>query len=71
MLCPSDWDCDCGFWRTPAAYLVLPVPTLYRMNSLGTGPRYFKIGRHCRYDPADVAAWLDARASAPSTRVPA
>ena len=54
-----------------AMYLELPTSTLYQMNSHGTGPRYFRVGRHCRYDPDDVAAWLDARASEPAARVPA
>jgi excisionase family DNA binding protein len=25
------------------------------------GPAYIRVGRHRRYDPADVRAWLDAQ----------
>jgi len=46
-----------------ARFLGLPVTTLYQMNHKKTGPRSYKVGRHRRYDPADVQAWLAARAS--------
>ena len=46
-----------------AAFLGLPSATLHQMNSKGTGPRSFKVGRYRRYDPRDVEAWLDDRAS--------
>jgi excisionase family DNA binding protein len=41
-----------------ADYLQIPVKTLAKWRSEGTGPRYTKIGRHARYDWADVRAWL-------------
>ena len=46
-----------------ARFLDLPVATLYQMNHKKTGPRSYRVGRHRRYDPADVKAWLEARAS--------
>lgn len=46
-----------------ARFLALPVATLYQLNHKKTGPRSYKIGRHRRYDPADVRAWLAANAS--------
>lgn len=51
-------------WTLPetAAFLCIPVATLYQFNHKGTGPRFFRIGKHCRYDPRDVLAWLERRA---------
>jgi predicted DNA-binding transcriptional regulator AlpA len=42
-----------------ARFLALPVATLYALNHKRTGPRFHKVGRHCRYDPREVRAWLD------------
>ena len=36
----------------------IPVKTLAQWRSKGTGPQYRKIGRHVRYDWAEVHAWL-------------
>lgn len=41
-----------------AAYLRVPVKTLYQWNWLGEGPPAGKVGRHLRYDPAEVRAWF-------------
>ncbi|WP_457029734.1 helix-turn-helix transcriptional regulator [Kitasatospora sp. P5_F3] len=46
-----------------AEFLGLPTQSIYQMNWKGTGPRSFKVGRHRRYDPADVRQWLEARSS--------
>jgi predicted DNA-binding transcriptional regulator AlpA len=46
-----------------ARFLGLPVATLYQRNHKKTGPRSYKVGRYRRYDPGDVMAWLEARAS--------
>ena len=46
-----------------AAYLRIPEATLHALNHKGAGPRSFKVGRHRRYDPVDVARWLSERAS--------
>lgn len=43
-----------------ARYDVTPW-TVYRWNSTGTGPKFMKIGRHCRYKLADVLAWEATR----------
>ncbi|MHA7661858.1 helix-turn-helix transcriptional regulator [Mycolicibacterium sp. HS_4_1] len=37
--------------------LRLPVKTLAVWASQGTGPRYARFGRHCRYRLSDVIAW--------------
>lgn len=46
-----------------AAFLSIPVATLHQLNYKGTGPRSYKVGRHRRYDPLDIAAWLAKRSS--------
>ena len=45
-----------------ADFLAVPVTTLYQWRYLHTGPAAFRVGRHLRYDPAAVRAWLDTRA---------
>jgi excisionase family DNA binding protein len=42
-----------------ANYLGVPIHTLYRWRYLGIGPRAARIGKHLRYDPADVYAWVE------------
>jgi excisionase family DNA binding protein len=44
-----------------AAYLGVPIATVRKWNHLGTGPRPLKIGRHVKYEPAEVRQWLEAR----------
>jgi excisionase family DNA binding protein len=46
-----------------ARYLRVPPGTLYQWRHRRTGPRAFKVGRHLRYDPADVRAWLEGQAA--------
>jgi len=45
-----------------ATFLSVPVATLYQWRYRRTGPRAHRVGRHLRYDPADVRAWLDQQA---------
>lgn len=47
------WDID-----QVAAYLMVPVRTLYRWRSCGYGPPARRVGRHLRYRPSDVMAWF-------------
>lgn len=42
-----------------ASYLGVPVKTLYQWRYKGLGPPGLRIGRHVRYRPEDVEAWLD------------
>lgn len=35
----------------------LPVATIYRWRSTGTGPRGFRVGKFVRYRLEDVEAW--------------
>jgi excisionase family DNA binding protein len=44
-----------------ARFLGIPVNTLYQWRYRRTGPRASRVGRHLRYDPADVRAWLSER----------
>lgn len=44
-----------------ATYLGIPEWTLTHWRSRGKGPRYRKVGRHVRYQWADVESWLDAQ----------
>lgn len=41
-----------------AAYLKVPLATLDQWASRGGGPAFHKVGKHRRYSPADVRAWL-------------
>lgn len=55
-----------GLLATPAdvaAYLGVPVKTLYQWKYRGTGPQVHKVGRHLRYRWQEVDAWLDAQPS--------
>jgi excisionase family DNA binding protein len=54
-------------WWTPAevaAYLRVPVETLYTWRKRHVGPPAARVGRHLRYDPAVVRAWLRQRQAA-------
>lgn len=42
-------------------WLGVPVGTLHQWAYLRTGPPFIKVGRHRRYDPTAVAAWLDSQ----------
>ena len=60
--------CDVGSERcwTPqdlADYLGPPitVATVYEWNYRGVGPTYIKVGRHVRYRPEEIEAWLRKR----------
>lgn len=44
-----------------AAYLGVPVGTLYAWRSEGKGPDGRRIGKYVRYRPEDVRAWVAAQ----------
>lgn len=46
-----------------AAYLGVPVKTLYQWKYRGIGPNVHKVGRHLRYHWQEVDAWLHAQTS--------
>ncbi len=43
-----------------AAFLGVPVQTLYQWRYLQSGPPAYRVGRHLRYDPSAVRSWLEA-----------
>jgi excisionase family DNA binding protein len=45
-----------------AAYLQVPVKTLYAWRGRHEGPPGFKVGRHVRFRWTDVDSWLASRA---------
>ena len=45
-----------------SAFLQVPIATLYQWRHHRCGPPVFKVGRHLRYDPAAVRAWLNRQA---------
>jgi excisionase family DNA binding protein len=46
-----------------AAYLRVPVETLYTWRKRRYGPPAARVGRHLRYDPAVVRAWFTQQAA--------
>jgi excisionase family DNA binding protein len=43
-----------------AAFLQVPVGTIYQWRHRGIGPAGLRVGRHVRYRLRDVEAWLEA-----------
>ncbi|MDF9807000.1 helix-turn-helix domain-containing protein [Streptomyces anulatus] len=43
-----------------AALLTVPLETVYAWRKKRTGPPGFRIGKHLRYDPTAVHAWINA-----------
>ena len=41
-----------------AAFLFVPVKTLRDWRYQGVGPEGLRVGRHVRYEPAEVRRWL-------------
>ena len=41
-----------------AAYLGVPVETVREWRKRRTGPTGRRVGKHLRYDPAEVRAWF-------------
>ena len=44
-----------------AAYLEVPVATLYAWRYRRQGPTGFKVGRHLRYRKSDVDGWISEK----------
>uniref|UniRef100_A0AAU1HU88 Helix-turn-helix domain-containing protein n=1 Tax=Streptomyces sp. NBC_00180 TaxID=2903632 RepID=A0AAU1HU88_9ACTN len=47
-----------------AAMFGVPLETVYQWRKKRTGPPGFRIGKHLRYDPAEVRAYVTARKNA-------
>jgi excisionase family DNA binding protein len=41
-----------------AEYLGIPVQTIYQWRTKGYGPRGRRMGKHVRFVPEDVRAWV-------------
>ncbi|MEU1761004.1 MULTISPECIES: helix-turn-helix transcriptional regulator [Micromonospora] len=50
--------------RDVSAYLRVPQETLYRWRKVKYGPPAARIGRHLRYEPEAVRAWVREQAAA-------
>ncbi|MGO9875725.1 MAG: helix-turn-helix transcriptional regulator [Acidimicrobiia bacterium] len=48
-----------------AAFLGIPLRTIYRWRSRHAGPRGYRVGRHVRYRLDDVERWLADRSDTP------
>jgi excisionase family DNA binding protein len=46
-----------------SAYLLVPVETLYQWRKRKYGPPAARVGRHLRYNPADVRTWVKEQAA--------
>lgn len=44
-----------------AAFLGIPLRTIYRWRSRREGPASYRVGRHIRYRLDDVERWLEDR----------
>jgi excisionase family DNA binding protein len=44
-----------------AAYLDVPVKTLYAWRYRREGPPAFRVGRHLRYRRSDIQRWIQQR----------
>ena len=51
------WDTD-----DVATFLKLTPKTVKEWRHKGTGPKYSRLGKHVRYQPSDVIAWLEETA---------
>jgi excisionase family DNA binding protein len=49
-----------------AELLQVPPKTVYSWRYKGVGPHGVIVGRHLRYRPQDVDAWIEARMGPPS-----
>ncbi|WP_122620449.1 helix-turn-helix domain-containing protein [Streptomyces sp. Tu 4128] len=47
-----------------AAIFGVPIETVYQWRKKRTGPPGFRIGKHLRYDPADIRAYVTDRKNA-------
>jgi DNA-binding transcriptional MerR regulator len=46
-----------------AAFLQVPVQTVYSWRAQGSGPPARRVGKYLRYRPADVIAWFEKGAA--------
>jgi excisionase family DNA binding protein len=51
-----------------AELLQVPVKTIYQWRHRGEGPRPMRLGKYLRFDPVDVATWIEARKACSAER---
>jgi excisionase family DNA binding protein len=51
-----------------ADFLQIQVKTIYQWHHRGVGPTPFRVGGRLRFDPADVAKWLETSKSTSNGR---
>lgn len=56
--CPRLWTI-----QDVSAYLGVPVATLYGWRHRGDGPPAIRLGKHLRWMPDDVRAWVERQAA--------
>ncbi|MFE5484530.1 helix-turn-helix transcriptional regulator [Streptomyces sp. NPDC056527] len=44
-----------------AELLGVPIETIYQWRRKRVGPRGFRVGRHVRFDPNDIRAWVESQ----------
>lgn len=44
-----------------AGLIKVSTKTLAQWAWLETGPKFYKVGRYCRYKASDVAAWMESQ----------
>jgi len=44
-----------------AEYLGLPIGTIYKQRSEGTGPPGYRVGKFVRWKRSEVDAWLETK----------
>ncbi len=44
-----------------AAYLGVPIATIYQWRHHRRGPTSYRVGRHIRYRQSDIEQWLETR----------
>lgn len=49
-----------------AAYLGVPVSTVYDWRTRGLGPRAYRFGKHLKFAVSDVRIWIEQQRDAPS-----
>ena len=42
-----------------AAYCRVPKASVYKWNATGTGPTYYRLGRHARYRRSESIKWVE------------
>lgn len=50
-------------------HVAVPEATARYWRHVGSGPEFIRVGRHVRYRPEDVEAWLSAQSQQPRERL--